>query len=81
MGQFGSGQHINKDQSMLDRSIEQMQHERPVMIDGEGKNTFEKDGRFYLLDREVSEQEYNQGLDRYQTLLDGEIQRKRDQLN
>lgn len=39
-----------------------------------GRDTKEKDGRFFILDMEVNEEEYNKFLDQYNQIMEHEIE-------
>lgn len=74
---FGS---VDRNQSPMERSVAEMQHEVPV-FNGEGKNTFEKDGKYYFMNREVSKEEYDAGIEKYNQILDHKLRLKKEQLN
>ena len=63
----------------LERSLNDLQDKKPVMF-GEDKDTFEKDGRFFIMNREVPKAEYDAFMTTYQAALDLEIAEKKAQL-
>ncbi len=75
---FGS---IDKSLPIINRSIRDMQNEKPV-FEGADKNTYiNKDGEYYFMNRKVTKEEYDLGMDQYQKILDAEIERKKAELN
>ena len=63
----------------LQRSFAQLQDEKPVFV-GEGKNTFEKEGRYFFMGREVSKDEYDTAIAQYDAILKYQIDEKRGEL-
>ena len=77
MSQFGM---INKNETPMQRSIRDMEKER-IVLQGEGKNTFEKDGKYFVMNRSVSKEEYDRALQIYNLALDAELAEKKARLN
>lgn len=62
------------------KSISDLQNKEPILF-GEGKNTFEKDGKYFVIDREVNETEWNTFMNTYnaaQDLRTAELRRQLD---
>ena len=57
-----------------------MEKER-IVLQGEGKNTFEKDGKYFVMNRSVSKEEYDRALQIYNLALDAELAEKKARLN
>ncbi len=75
---FGS---VDKSIPSIDRSIKDMQNEKPI-FEGAGKNTYiNKDGDYYFMNRKVTKEEYDLGMDQYESILNAEIERKKAELN
>lgn len=73
---FGS---IDKSKTPFKRSVTELQESFPI-FDGEGKNTFRKDGKYFFMNREVSKDEYEKGIARYEAILDHQIKEKETEL-
>ncbi len=71
---------INKNETPMQRSIRDMEKER-IVLQGEGKNTFEKDGKYFVMNRSVSKEEYDRALQIYNLALDAELAEKKARLN
>jgi len=76
---FGSAPKHYSDAKPFERSVFDMQEKKPV-FDGPEKNTFEKNGKYFFMNREVSKTEYETGIEKYNTLLGIELAAKRQEL-
>ena len=80
MGAFGSGREDYKEMTPAARSAADMQERRPV-LNGPDKDTFiSEDGRHFVMNREVNEEEYNAFLEKYKVLVEHELAEKRSEL-
>lgn len=69
-----------EDATPIERSVIDMQLKRPI-FEGEDKNTFEKEGRYFFLGREVPKEEYDLGMDQYNAILQYGIDGKKQELS
>lgn len=80
MGAFGSGREDYKEMTPAARSGADMADRRPILT-GPNQDTFKSEkGEFFFIGRKVSEQEYNQLMDKYEALVQHEIDAKREEL-
>ncbi len=77
MPQFGN--MYPEGATSIEKSIIDMQRVRPI-FEGEDKNTFEKDGRYFFLGREVPKEEYEKGMNQYNAILEHSIEQKKEEL-
>lgn len=77
---FGSGREDFKVMTPVERAMAMLAEQRPV-LDGPGRDTFKsEDGRYFVMSREVTENEYTQFMEKYEALLEHEIEAKREEI-
>lgn len=66
---FFNESDVYKAKSNIEKSFDELANRKPEF----GIDTKEKDGRFFVFDREVSEKEYNEFMDQYKQIMDHQI--------